>query len=338
VHRLSRTTTRITSIEGSAASGTGGRGCAGRPLRQGALLVGTLLLATACGSANGPDSTATGTPGQLPTSSPTPIPYGEILNAEIAPVSTALSLLGQAGSLDALNTALGNAQQAASSSAQALQETTAPVAVAATHRRLYVALSSLATDLGNVQIDIGESKVCATSSALAEAGQSPALKEVSTALQTLSADGYASGFSAPRLPQPQQRALHNGAWVRHGRDQGSGELTVDNNAGDTDAVLTLSKNGRSVYSFYVVKGKTAKVTGIEDGTYGIYFTTGLDWDQASRKFTESCDFTKFEASAHFSTTDNGYEIRYTTDTITLQPTVGGNAPTDPVPSGNYPVP
>ncbi|WP_280687179.1 hypothetical protein [Kitasatospora sp. GAS204B] len=316
-------------------------GSAGRhPLRRTAVLAGALLLATACSSARypgpNPGPVPDGSMGPLPTSSPSPttVPYGQTLESYIAPLSTALGQLTSAGSVTELGTALAGAQQAASDGAQGLQGTDAPAEVADTHRQLYVALDTLATDLGTVQSDIGSSKVCATSSALAETGQSQGLKDVTTALQALSTAGYTSTFTAPQLPQPQQRALKNGTWVREGHDDGSGELTVDNTAGSTDAVLTLTKAGQSAYSFYVGKGQSTKVTGIEDGTYDIYFTGGTDWDDASKKFTEDCAFTKFQDSADYTTTNSTYQ----TYTLTLTASVGGNAQTNAVPPDTYPVP
>lgn len=304
------------------------------------MLAGALLLATACSSARYPGQDAgpvpDGSMGPLPSSSPSPttVPYGLALESYIAPLSTALGQLTQAGSLDDLNTALAGAQQAASAGAQGLQGADAPSAVADAHRQLYVALGDLATDLGDVQTDISTSKVCATSSALAETGQSQGLKDTVSALQTLSTAGYTSTFSLPQLPQPQQRALNNGAWVREGHDDGSGVLTVDNSAGSTDAVLTLTKDGQSAYSFYVGKGQSAKVSGIEDGSYAIYFTGGTDWDDSTKKFTENCAFTKFQDTADFTTTATTYQ----TYTLTLSASVGGNAQTDAVPPDSYPVP
>ncbi|MCX4749830.1 hypothetical protein OG455_30675 [Kitasatospora sp. NBC_01287] len=313
-----------------------GRGAARHPLRQTAVLTGALLLAAGCTAAHDQGAAPVGSMGPLPTASPSPtaLPYGQVLESYVSPVSNALAQLTQAGSLDDLNTALASAQQAASAGAQGLQGEDAPSAVGDTHRQLYVALGSLATDLGAVQSDISSSKVCATSSALAETGQSQGLKDVATALQTLSAAGYSSTFTVPQLPQPQQRALDNGAWVRKGSADGSGELTVDNTSGTTDAVLSLVKDGQSAYSFYVLKGKSTKVTGIEDGTYNIFFTGGLDWDDSTKKFTQSCEFTKFDDTADFTTTSSTYQ----TYTLTLSASVGGNAQTDTVPPDTYPVP
>ncbi|MBB4922680.1 hypothetical protein [Kitasatospora kifunensis] len=322
----------------STAERTGVR----RPLRHAAVLAGALLLVSACSSthsSNGGTNGGTGgtdSIGTMTASSPTPytVPYGITLNAAIGPVNDALAKLTSAGSVDDLNTDLATAQQAATSGSQSLQSANPPSSVSDANRQLSVALDTLATNLGAVQTDISNSKVCATSSALAETGAAQGLKDVPTALQSLATGGYTTTFNVPQTPQQQQRALDNGSLVRQGANDGSGELTVDNSGGTVDAVLTLVKGGQSAYSFYVVKGQSAKLTGIEDGTYDMYFAGGFDWDSSSKKFTESCAYTKFDDSTDFTTTST----TYSTVKITLQPVVGGNASTSTVPSGSYPVP
>ncbi|MFF7631609.1 hypothetical protein ACFZB9_00455 [Kitasatospora sp. NPDC008050] len=311
-----------------------------RPLRHAAVLTGALLLVTACSSTHSSNTAnsdgGTDSIGTMAPSSPTPytVPYAITLNSAIGPVNDALAKLTQAGSVDDLNGDLATAQQAASTASQSLSGANPPPSVSDANRQLSVALDTLATNLGTVQTDIGDDKVCATSSALAETGAAQGLKDVPTALQSLATGGYTTTFNVPQTPQQQQRALSNGALVRQGANDGSGELTVDNSGGTVDAVLTLVKGGQSAYSFYVVKGQTAKMTGIEDGTYDMYFAGGFDWDDASKKFTENCDYTKFDDSTDFTTTSS----TYSTVKITLQPVVGGNASTSTVPPGTYPMP
>ncbi|WP_344442178.1 hypothetical protein [Kitasatospora nipponensis] len=288
---------------------------------------------TGTGSAGGALGSLGGTPSDDPTPSPLPTPYGIQLTTWVGPVNTALGQVGKAGSLDSLSTALGTAQQAASAAATGLQGAVPPDSLSDANRKLYVALDQLATDLGQVQSDITASKVCATSSALAETGGVQGLKDVPAALQTLAASGYTTDFAVPQTPQQQHRALDNGAFVREGQDDGNGELTVEN-GGDADAVLTLTKSGTTAYSFYVVKGKTAKVTGIRDGNYDVYFTGGFDWDAGTKQFTQSCDFTKFDDGLDFTTTSS----TYSTWKVSLQPVAGGNATTTQVPPGSFPVP
>lgn len=296
-----------------------------------------MLLLSGCSSGlpgyHPPPARTSGAAASSAAPSPTAVPYGTTLVQLIAPVNTAMAEIAGAGSLDALAGAMTDVQSAASAAATGLQNADAPAAVADAHRQLYVGLDQLATDLGQVQTDITDNKVCATSSALAEAGQSQGLKDVPAALATLSTAGYPATLTVPPTGAPQHRALDNGSFVREGERDGLGELTVEN-GGDADAVLTLTHGTDAVYSFYVLKGQTAKVTGIRDGQYDVYFAGGFDWDAASKRFTQSCAFTKFDDGLNFNTTDS----TYSTWKLTLQPVAGGNASTTDIPEGSFPVP
>ncbi|WP_051967567.1 hypothetical protein [Kitasatospora mediocidica] len=309
-------------------------------LRSAAALVGAVLLVSGCGSGppgyhppQVPGSATVRSAQPAPSPSPTEVPYGTTLTQLVTPVNTALAEIGAAGSLDALAGALSDSQSAASAAATGLQQADAPLAVADAHRQLYVGLDQLATDLGQVQTDITDDKVCATSSALAEAGQSQGFKDVPAALAALSTAGYPATLTVPQTGALQHRALDNGSYVREGERDGLGVLTVEN-GGDADAVLTLTHGTDAAYSFYVVKGQTAKVSGIRDGQYDVYFAGGFDWDAASKRFTQSCAFTKFDDGLNFNTTDT----TYSTWKLTLQPVAGGNASTTDVPEGSFPVP
>jgi hypothetical protein len=311
-----------------------------------AVLTGAVLLLTACSSSTypagdrathgsgGSGGSGSDSIGTIRTPSPTPTPYGETLTGYVGPVDAALGKLPQAGSLDDLKTALGTLRQAASAASSGLQTAGPPSGAGDGNRQLYVALDTLSTNAGTVVADIDDEKVCATSSALAEAGQSQGIKDVQQALQALAAAGYTTTFNPPQTGPVQHRALDNGTKVREGQTDGNGELTVDNGGGSVDAVLTLTQNGQSAYSFYVVKGQTAKITGIRDGKYDVYFAGGFDWDGGTKKFTQSCAYTKFDDGLDYTTT----ETTYSTWTLTLKPVAGGNASTREVPPGQYPVP
>ncbi|TQF05979.1 hypothetical protein E6W39_31830 [Kitasatospora acidiphila] len=307
-----------------------------RSLPHAALLVGAVLLVTSCSSTPGPPPKHSGNGGDAigTITSPSPDPYGSTLTTYVGPVDDALGKLTSAGGMDDLNTALAALQRAADSGATGLQDASVPPAVSDSNRQLAGALTTLSTNVDTVQGDMKSSKVCATSSALAEVGGMQGLKDVQSALQTISGSGYSFTFTVPQTPAAQHRALDNGTAVHQGQNDGSGELTVDNGNGDGDAVLTLAQNGQSAYSFYVQKGQTAKMNGIRDGHYDIYFAGGGDWDSGTKKFTQNCSYTKFDQGADFTTTDT----TYSTLTLTLKATVGGNATTSDVPPGQYPQP
>ncbi|MFD0275432.1 hypothetical protein ACFVHB_16215 [Kitasatospora sp. NPDC127111] len=311
------------------------------------LAAGTALLLAACssggsggsdafglgsGNSGAPSASATSTPTPTPTPTPTKPPYGPILTGYIDPVSAALGKLNAAASLDAFSTALQEASTAASSAGSGLGLADEPAAVYTARRQLVTALSQLSTDLTKVRGDIKKKKVCAVTSAFAEVGQSEGLKAVPAALAQMTAAGYPTTFNVPQTPQLQTRSLDNGTMVREGRLRGHGVLNVDN-GGSADAVVSLAKDGKSIHSIYVGKGKKASIEGIEDGTYEVFFSGGVDWDATLKAFTQNCDFSKFDDTMAYETGRT-----YTSWSITLQPTVGGNAKTSDVDEDKFPQP
>ncbi|GAA1944162.1 hypothetical protein [Kitasatospora viridis] len=307
-----------------------------RSLPPAALLFGGVLLVTACGSSAQPHPVRSGDAiGTVVTPSPTPPTYGEDLSTDVGPVNDALAKLPQAGSLDDLNSSLDGLSSAASTGSNDLMQAKVPDNVSDANRQLYVALQTLSSNITALKQDISGSKYCATSSALAAAGGMQGLKDIQTALQAVTGDGYSTTFTVPNTGQLQQRSLGNGSAVRQGDNSGNGEMTVDNSNGDGDAVITLASNGQAAYSFYVDKGQTAKMNGIRDGHYDIFFTGGVDWDSGTKQFTQNCNFSKFDQGNDFTTTST----TYSTLTITLKASFGqGNASTSDVPPGQYPTP
>ncbi|MGW6915453.1 hypothetical protein ACWGB8_16780 [Kitasatospora sp. NPDC054939] len=267
-----------------------------------------------------------------PTPTPTPTPYGPVLAKWITPVDAALAKLTPSAGLDAFSTALQEASTAAKSASTGLTAAREPAAVATARRQLVTALDQLAGDLESVRSDIRRKGLCATPPALAKVGQSEGLKAVPAALQQMTDAGYATTFTVPKTGELQTRTLGNGTMVRKGRLNGEGTLNIDN-GGSSDAVVSLAKGGKSVHSVYIGKGKKATINGVEDGTYEVFFSGGVDWDPTLKAFTQNCDFSKFEDTMEFTTGRTR-----TSWSITLQATAGGNAKTEDVPEGNFPQP
>ncbi|WP_371482434.1 hypothetical protein [Kitasatospora sp. NBC_00315] len=318
---------------------TTGRAAARATGAAGALACAVLLLA-ACSSGGGgggaptparlADRGVAASPAPVPT--PTAPPYGSVLVKWINPLNTALAKLPPSGDLTAFGAALEEVRSAAASAGSGLELADEPPGVSTAHRQVLVALDSLVEHITKVQADIEDRSLCATGSALASFGQADALVTLPTALQSLAAAGYPSTLTVPQTGTLQQRALDNGTLVREGGRDGEGELTIEN-GGSSDAVLSLALDGKSVHSIYVGQGKNATLKGIEDGTYTVYFAGGTDWDPGTKAFTRNCGFSKFDDTMAFETGRT-----YTTWTLTLQPTVGGNATTSDVPEGSYPLP
>lgn len=133
----------------------------------------------------------------------------------------------------------------------------------------------------------------------------------------------------------QDRRLDNGQFVRAGSRTGRGELTIDNGGGQ-DAVVSLTTNKSPAFSVYVRNGSKYTVKGIRDGTYEIFFTTGVDWDSQNRAFTRDRTFQRFDDTLNFTTAKTASEIRWSTWTLTLHSVIDGTANTSEVNPNDFP--
>jgi hypothetical protein len=147
--------------------------------------------------------------------------------------------------------------------------------------------------------------------------------------------GPAGADLTAALPAPEpllNRHEHNRTVLR-APGSGRGEITAEN-VPDHDSAVTLSQDGRAVGSFYVARGETAQMANIPDGTYDIFFTSGVDWD--GREFTRSCTFQRFDKTQTFATTEAQNRITYTKLTVILYPAPNGNAQVVDVPPDSFP--
>jgi hypothetical protein len=265
-----------------------------------------------------------------------PEEYGSAVKAAAGPIGSSFTGLSKSRSLKSLNQRLGRAESAVSDAVDRLGALTPPPEVAAEHSDYVAALRGLANDLGDMQDSVGDHDLCTSSAVLARLGKADGLGAVRSAGGDLAAKGdYPADVVKIKAPKEQKRRLSNGAFVRSGSRTGRGRLTVDN-GNSRDAVLTLVRGKKKVTSFYVRKGRKATVNGVPDGTYKVFFTSGVDWDKKARAFSRSCAFQRFEDSLRFRTTRTGSFIQYTTWTLTLQPVLGGTAKTNDVDPDDFP--
>jgi hypothetical protein len=151
---------------------------------------------------------------------------------------------------------------------------------------------------------------------------------------TISVGGLTADLLVWRIERPA-----NGKVLVNKVSGGMGQLTV-RNQGSSDAVVLFARSSsptKTVLAVYIRAGKTATVKGIKDGTYVVYFSTGTRWDGFSRTFVEGRELRRFEDTMTFKTTRTSTKIRYSIWNLTLQPSSGGNAPTDPVGDDDFPI-
>lgn len=136
---------------------------------------------------------------------------------------------------------------------------------------------------------------------------------------------------------PLPRRLPTGTVTQDvGARNGLGQLTIDNGR-ELDAVAALSgPSGDRVIAVYVQGNGTFTITGIENGTYDLYFSLGEDWDSASARFTRRASYFRFEESVAFVTTPIPGGQSYTVFEVTLHAVAGGTAEIESVPEEEFP--
>lgn len=106
---------------------------------------------------------------------------------------------------------------------------------------------------------------------------------------------------------------------------GDGELQIKNGT-DLDAVAKLIRDGTSVFTVYIKANSTYTMENITDGIYWLAFVQGSNWDTTTKTFTRNTQYSAFEDTFDFETSDTEYTIFE----ITLNPVIGGTAETNPV--------
>ncbi|MER6829168.1 hypothetical protein ABT352_24530 [Streptosporangium sp. NPDC000563] len=112
---------------------------------------------------------------------------------------------------------------------------------------------------------------------------------------------------------------------------GRGKLKVKNGTG-RDAVVTLVRGRSKAISVYVRARSTATATGVRDGNYTIFFTSGHRFNTSRGRFAQSPSYQRFTDRLRFTTTTTSSTI----GTLTLNPVRGGNARTTGVNPNDFP--
>jgi hypothetical protein len=111
------------------------------------------------------------------------------------------------------------------------------------------------------------------------------------------------------LSQPTFRP-QTGDLIKDVARNGYGELIIHNNwTMDTVAVLTDDKV-KPLLAVYIRSKDSYKITKIEDGNYGLYFTVGNLWDAQARKFRSVLGYYRYNPPLVFQTTETEKDIEY----------------------------
>lgn len=280
-------------------------------------------------------------PGVVTATAPpilSPPAYQAELQGASSAVAPTFDRLANAGSPEDARTELEQASTAALEAARLL-DVDPPAEVLAVHRDLLAGLRQLAADLSQLSGQVTSMELCAMPSILAAVSNASGVNSLRTVREDLGSGRLGASYQwGEFLPAPTplpERRLANGQLIDSQGRTGRGQLKVDNGAGN-DAVVKLVQDGRPIVSVYVRKGSNTTVGQINDGSYELFYTSGEDWDDHLKIFTRSCQFERFETIAEFTTTSIKGGIRYTIQTVGLQPAIGGNARTEAVPAQSFP--
>jgi hypothetical protein len=291
--------------------------------------------ASATGTATKGGATSSPTPAKPPVS---PEEYTQVLAAVDAAVGPAFQKVVAGRNPAELGTALDALRTTTMEQLSTLDKTSPPELVKQAHGDMVTALGAFATTVNDTSTAVKNGEVCAGSTALSRITNASSANMIRTALQSYAkldpAHAYKIGYFLPAATAEQNRRLGNGTFVKKGTRNGSGKLKIDNTGGADDAAISVVPNNTKATAFtvYVMAGQSYTVSGVRDGTYQIYLTTGADWDGGANGFSRKCAFEKFADTFDFKTTSS----QYTQWTITLQTSIGGNARTDDVNPGDFP--
>ncbi|MEU8176793.1 hypothetical protein AB0C14_28295 [Microbispora hainanensis] len=315
-----------------------------RAVPAAAVLAASVTLAACTGSPGGSGKAASGeeaapsagttTTAESGPPALTPAAYRKALDAAGRPARSTLAAIAKARTFKSLHQRIGRAESALESAQERLGGLRPPADVAAEHADYVAALRGLNGRLGALDEDVTSRVLCSGAAVLAGLGRSGEFKDLRSAAGDLAKAG---DYPVVQIKPPARRTrrLGNGTILLSAIRGGRGSLTVKN-GGTQDGVVTLVRGGRKAVSFYVRKGSTAKVSNIKDGTYRVYFTTGVDYDRGARAFTRNCGFSKFDDAVKFQTVYSGYSVRWSDWTLTLDAVFGGNATTSDVDPDAFP--
>ncbi|MBG0829836.1 hypothetical protein HS041_18895 [Planomonospora sp. ID67723] len=279
------------------------------------------------GAAPSPTASAPPSPAAL-----TPEDYRAELEQARGPVREALKKLAGNGG-KSLDRRVKGIADAVDDAVARLEPLSPPVELAAQHGNYVGALRSFGTAFDGALQDVETQQACtgpAVLTGLEKYGELSRMKDAAAGLS-----GYPADVVSVKAAGQRNRRLPNGRIIRSESRTGRGSLKV-HNGGKRDAVVVMLRGGKRVVTFYVRgKGKVT-ISGVRDGKYKVFYTTGTDWDAKARAFTRSCEFTQFGKTVPFKTTYSGSYIRWNNWTITLHSVKGGTVRSKPLKPGDFP--
>lgn len=265
--------------------------------------------------------------------------FQQALSAVDAALKPGFDAIGAAQTPSDLASALGAVQLNLDAQADVLNKLRPPRPEITATGQVVTALRDLSNDLGTVSTAAANSSVCTGGTGLPRASSVDGAQEFRLAFLALTtADPghpYTFGSFLPPAAADPNRRPGTGP-LPGGRSGGYGHLTVENQ-GTADSVVKVMAGGELIRAVYVQAGGSTTVTGIPNGNYDAFYTTGTDWDDASHRFTRDCAFNKFDNPLDYTTTSTSTTIEYSVWTLTLHSSdLSSSAPTSEIDPGTFP--
>ncbi|MDD1749425.1 MAG: hypothetical protein LUO89_06070 [Methanothrix sp.] len=113
-------------------------------------------------------------------------------------------------------------------------------------------------------------------------------------------------------------------------------LDIINNRAD-DAVAYLSTMQKEIVAaVYIRGGEFFNLTGIDNGSYELYFKQGQSWNAGAGKFEINATSSRMEEPLSFETLKTPEGMRYTWGQVTLEEVGDRNAAVVPVSEEDFP--
>ncbi len=137
--------------------------------------------------------------------------------------------------------------------------------------------------------------------------------------------------SEPETPSRPDYSLPHGTVLKESSYYLSGNGTLEiSNGTQYDAVAKLISGNTAVYSVYIKANSTYTITDVSNGYYKLMFAQGSDWNTVTKQFNKNQNYSTFDETFDFETTEDSEYVYYSTFEVTLNPVVGGTAETSSV--------
>lgn len=142
--------------------------------------------------------------------------------------------------------------------------------------------------------------------------------------------------AAPALAEADRP--ESGTLIRESDMTGRCQLDIINNASDDLAAYLCTMREETVRAAVFIRGGDAfNLTGVEDGSYYLYFRQGQGWNASRKAFDINASSSRMREPLLFQTISTADRIQYSWIEITLEEAGDGNVEKVPVDEGDFPV-